>query len=41
MAKGQMKSNKETRKPMAEKTKKTNVSQPSSKPSGGDTSAKQ
>ncbi len=32
MAKGQMKSNKETRKPKAEKPKKTNASQPSLKP---------
>lgn len=31
MAKGQMKSNKETRKPKAEKPKKTNASQPSLK----------
>ncbi len=32
MAKGQMKSNKETRKPKAEKAKKGNASQPSLKP---------
>ena len=32
MAKGQMKSNKETRKPKAEKPKKGNASQPSLKP---------
>jgi hypothetical protein len=32
MAKGQMKSNKETRKPKAEKPKKNNASQPSLKP---------
>lgn len=31
MAKGQMKSNKETRKPKAEKPKKTNVANPSTK----------
>ena len=31
MAKGQMKSNKETRKPKAEKPKKTNASNPSTK----------
>lgn len=31
MAKGQMKSNKETRKPKAEKPKKQNVSNPSTK----------
>lgn len=32
MAKGQMKSNKETRKPKADKGKKTTASQPSLKP---------
>ncbi len=31
MAKGQMKTNKESRKPKAEKPKKTNVSNPSTK----------
>ena len=31
MAKGQMKTNKESRKPKAEKPKKTNASQPSQK----------
>jgi len=34
MAKGQMKSNKETRKPKAEKPPKPNASQPSQKPGG-------
>lgn len=34
MAKGQKKSNKEARKPKAEKPKKNNVSQPSNKPGG-------
>ena len=33
MAKSQMKSNKETRKPKANKKEKTNASNPSSKPS--------
>ena len=36
MAKGQMKSNKETRKPKKEKEKKGNASQPSSKPNAVD-----
>jgi len=36
MAKGQMKSNKETRKPKKEKEKKSNASQPSSKQGGVD-----
>ena len=34
MAKGQKRSNKEVRKPKAEKAKKSNASQPSSKPMG-------
>lgn len=34
MAKGQRRSNKEVRKPKAEKAKKTNASQPSTKPTG-------
>lgn len=36
MAKGQMKSNKETRKPKKEKEKKGNASNPSTKPGGVD-----
>ena len=34
MAKGQKRSNKEVRKPKAEKPKKNNASQPSTKPGG-------